>query len=75
MYWFFLYLYLFEQLQQWNQLAQTGSTIASSLYKSHQFYGLINSQTDFDCIWIILNNNLDNLMKVRMQKLFYQKEM
>ena len=72
---------LSTQLLQWNQLAQTGYTSSNSLYKSHQFYGLINSLTSFDCIWqfrIYVDPSLNNIMKIRMhglQKLFYQKNM
>lgn len=36
---------------QWNALAQTGSTSASTIYRTEYFNGLMNKSPGYDCIW------------------------
>lgn len=41
---------------QWNTLAQTGSTSASTIFTSTTFDGLLNKTTGYDCIWQLLGS-------------------
>ncbi len=41
---------------EWNALAQTGSTEGSTMYRSEQFYGLMNMSPGYDCIWQMRGN-------------------
>jgi hypothetical protein len=37
--------------QSWNQLAQTGYTGGSTLYRTELFQGMMNASPGYDCIW------------------------
>lgn len=37
--------------QQWNQLAQTGSTEGSTLFRTELFTGMMNVSPGYDCVW------------------------
>jgi hypothetical protein len=62
---------------EWNALAQTGSTAGNTVYKSHQFSGLMNRSTGYDCVWQLRATTSEPHFNVRfngLQYLYYQHE-
>ena len=60
----------------WNTLAQTGSTVGNTIYKTVQYSGLMNQNPSYDVIWQLrTNNGGDSKFIYRcncMQYLYYQ---
>jgi len=56
---------------QWNDLAQTGSTIGNTIYKSHQFFGVSNRSTGYDCVWQLRARTSDPYFNIRLNGLQY----
>jgi len=62
---------------QWNELAQSGSTVGNTIYKSHQMFGLMNRSTSYDCIWQLRASTSEPYFNVKinaLQYLFYDYE-
>jgi hypothetical protein len=63
-------------IPKWNTLAQTGSTISNSIYKTKQLNGLMNKTPNYDCVWQLRLSN-PTLFSARingLEYLYFQKE-